>query len=284
MTCDALKTLCFGTAAAALLFAFTGCRTLSAGADTEKPGNAPVTTITVPIYKEAGETLAPTTPDGIPVSGRLGDIKYEIVQVRVEGKIKKRGYIVDGDDGEKAYPYTILVSSGEFSTGGHSIEVTNLRFDGTTLTVYVLEKEPAPTDTVTQAITYPSCAVRISKLPKDMKVVSNDGKEFECLRYYDAATAVKEGWIAVLENGGGEIMMKTYVYLLEDGKYSYVHATSTTERWGSTRWKDVVSGSGVADSRKAVVEEAKKFGSAGFVLFAGDDKPHSISEFLADKK
>ena len=33
-----------------------------------------------------------------------------------------------------------------------------------------------------------------------------------------------------------------------------------------------------------VVEEAKKFGSAGFVMYPGDNKPHSVSEFLADKK
>ena len=283
MSCDALKTLCFGTAAAALLFAFTGCRNLTAGTDTGKPGNAPVTTITVPIYKEAGETLAKTTPDGIPVSGSLGDLKYEIVPVREGGKIKKRGYLVNGD-GEKEYPYTVLVSAGEFSTGGHSIEITHLKFDGTTLTVTVLETEPAPDAMVTQAIDHPGCAVRLSKLPETMKVVSKDGKEFTCLYYYDAATAVKDGWIAVLENGGGEIMLKTYVYLLEDGTYRYDHATSTTERWGSTRWKDVINGSGTAGTREAVVEEAKKFGSAGFVLFAGDDKPHTIEEFLADKK
>ena len=78
----------------------------------------------------------------------------------------------------------------------------------------------------------------------------------------------------------GEIIL----YQTADGKYRYDHATSTTERWGSPTWKEVLKGSGFADTREAVVEEAKKFGSAGFVLFAGDDKPHSISEFLADKK
>ena len=279
----AMKPLCFGTAVAAVLFALAGCRTLSAGADAEKPGNAPVTTITVPIYKEACDTTAKTTPDGLPVSGRIGDLKYEIVPVTQDGQSKKRGYLVYGE-GEGDYPYSIIVAAGEFNTGGYSIEVANLEYDGFALTVTVLQTEPAPDAMVPQAFTYPCCAVRFDKLPKTIKVVSKDGTEFECLYYYNAAAEIESGYIAVLENGSGEIVQKTYVYRTADGKYRYDHATATTERWGSTKWKEVLHGSGFADTREEVVEEAKKFGSAGFVMYPGDNKPHGIEEFLADKK
>jgi len=279
----AMKTLCFGTAVAAVLIILAGCRTLSAGAGAEKPGNAPVTTITVPIYKEACDTTAKTTPDGLPVSGRIGDLKYEIVSEPLNRTSKIRGYLVYGG-GEGDYPYSVIVAAGEFNTGGHSIEITHLGFDGSNLTVTVLETEPAPTDSVIQAFTYPCCAVRLSKLPKTVKVVSNDGSEFECIYYYNRPSEIENGWIAVLENGGGEIVQKTYVYRTADGKYRYDHVTATTERWGSAKWKEVINGSGFADTREAVVDEAKKFGSAGFVVYPGDNKPHSIEEFLADKK
>ena len=287
----AITTLCLGTCAAAVLFAFSGCRTLTAGADAGKPGNAPVTTITVPIYNETSETTADRTPGettaktpgGLPASGTVGDLKYEIVPATQDGQSKKRGYLVYGE-GEGEYPYTIIVAAGEFNTGGYSIEVANLEYDGSALTITVLQTEPAPDSAVIQAFTYPCCAVRFDKLPKTIKVVSKDGTEFECLYYYNAAAEIENGYIAVLENGSGEIVQKTYVYQTADGKYRYDHATATTERWGSTKWKEVLHGSGFADTREEVVEEAKKFGSAGFVMYPGDNNPHSISEFIADKK
>ena len=280
---DAITALCIGTCAAAALFALAGCRTLTAAADSGKPGNAPVTTITVPIYDEACETTAKTTPDGMPLSGRIGDLKYEIVPEPLDGKTKIRGYMVYGG-GKGEFPYTVIVASGEFSTGGHSIEITHLQADGSNLTVTVMETSPAPSAMVTQAFTYPCCAVRLSKLPKTVKVVSKEGAEFECIYYYDSASKVENGWIAVLENGSGEIVQKTYVYKTDGNRYRYEHVTATTESWGSAKWKEVISGSGFAETREEVVEEAKKFGSAGFVMYPDDDKPHSVSEFLADKK
>ena len=284
--------LCMGTAAAAVLFAFAGCRTLSAGTDEGKPVAAPVTTITVPIGNEtsettadgtSSETTAETTPGGMPETGTIGDLKYKIVPVAHGGKAKQKGYLVYGE-GEDEYRYSIIVEAGEFNTGGYDIKITDLQYDGTALTVTVLETAPAPDGIVTQAFTYPCCAVQFNKLPKTIKVVSEEGNEYECLYHYDAASEIEGGYIAVIQSGGREINQKTYVYQTADGKYRYDHATATTIRWGSSIWKEVLNGSGTADTREAVVEEAKKFGSAGFVLFAGDDKPHTIEEFLADKK
>ena len=275
--------ICFGTAAAAVLIILAGCRTLSAGADAEKPGNAPVTTITVPIYKEACDTTAKTTPDGLPASGRIGDLKYEIVSVTQDGQSKKKGYLVYGE-GEDEFRYSIIIAAGEFNTGGYDIKITNLQYDGTALTVTVLETSPAPDAMVIQAFTYPCCAVQFNKLPKTIKVVSEDGSEFECLYHYDAASEIESGYFAVIQSGGREINQKTYVYQTADGKFRYDHATATTVRWGSSKWKEVLKGSGFADTREEVAEEAKKFGSAGFVLYPGDDKPYTIAEFIADKK
>lgn len=76
-------------------------------------------------------------------------------------------------------------------------------------------------------------------------------------------------------------MHKTYVYETVDGQYSYVNVLSTTVNYGSTKWNDVIKGSGMADSKEDIIKAAKEFGSCGFVFYAGDTVTiHTVDEFL----
>lgn len=98
-------------------------------------------------------------------------------------------------------------------------------------------------------------------------------------------SGIINGWFCVFEDGAGEMMRQTYVYELSDGRYRFINVQSVTASWGSSKWKHVVKGTGTVDSREAIVEEAKKFQSCGFIMYAGDTvkKPHSVAEFLAKK-
>ena len=128
--------------------------------------------------------------------------------------------------------------------------------------------------------------MEIDQLPGEIEIVSQKGAEFDCIDTQLDASEIGKDWIARIQNGAGERTRSTYVYELPDGKYKFINVQSTTKNWGSSRWNHVVKGRGTVDSREAVVEEAKKFGSCGFVSFAGDasKKVHSVAEFLAAKK
>ncbi|MBO4449953.1 MAG: protease complex subunit PrcB family protein [Clostridiales bacterium] len=298
MNYDAKKTLCLGTAAAAVLFMLAGCMATHVKADSDKPQSDKVTTITVPLTTQPESRPDPTTgpsetereekeetsaPGKFPESGTINDLEYKVTAASPAKSSRERGYYVYAPE-KTELPYAILISAGEFNTGGHDISISGIQYDGNTLTITVSETSPASGDAVIQAITYPCCAVRFSKLPKSIKVVSDKGQEFKCLYYYNEASEIEPGYFAVLENGSGEIIQKTYVYKTPDGKYRYDHATATTTSWGSTHWNEVLKGSGFADTREEVVEAAKKFGSCGFVLYPGDNQARSISEFLAGKE
>ena len=295
MNYDVIKTLCLGSAAAAVLFAFAGCRTMSLSAGPGKPVPDQVTSITVPIVSDPGNRAGPSvtetekkdgeepeTSGKFAEEGTINGLKYKVTAAPDPHGATERGYYVYGPE-KQELSYSILISAGEFNTGGHDIGISGIAYDGKTLTITVFETAPKPGDAVTEAFTYPCCAVRFNKLPENIRVVSGSS-EFKCLHKSDAAPEKKTEWFAVIENGSGEIMHKTYVYDLGDGRYRFEHVTATTTRWGSAHWKEVVNGSGTADSREEVVEEAKKFGSCGFVIYAGENKAHSVSEFIADKK
>ena len=221
----------------------------------------------------------PAEPSKIPLTGNTGDLNYQILPSSVEG-LKERGYYVF-EERESEYPCKIIIAAGEFSTGGHDIAIVDVRYDGSEVTVVVKETSPAPTDIVTEAFTYPSCGIELSTLPGMVKVTDPNGNEFNCLYFYLLEEDIEPDWIAVIKNGGGEIMHETYVYETVNGKYSYINVLSMTVSYGSTHWKEVVKGSGFADSREDVVEAAKKFGSYGFVIFPDDmQTPHTIEEFL----
>ncbi|HEV2801478.1 MAG TPA: DUF885 family protein [Pyrinomonadaceae bacterium] len=71
----------------------------------------------------------------------------------------------------------IVVYQGQKSTGGYSIEIEEIRRDGTVLAVKVRERRPAFGDVTTQVITSPFVAVSITRPPQGASVsLTDDGK------------------------------------------------------------------------------------------------------------
>ena len=301
MRCEITKSLCCA-AAASVLIAMAGCGTREVKADVKETTSAP-TVIVINTKSEepketvasktsatattASETTAASSEGDLKESGIINGLYYHLIPASSSGisGTNSRGYFIFQDKQDKL-PYKICIAAGEFSTGGHDIKITDIQYDGSKLKITVMETSPAPTDCVTEAITYPCCAVETDKLPGNIEIVTEKGTVFDCLDTQLDASEIEKGWIAIIQNGAGERMRSTYVYELPDGKYKYINVQSTTKSWGSSKWNHVVKGSGIVDSREAVVEESKKFGSCGFVSLAGDasKKVHSVAEFLAAKK
>ena len=262
-------------AAMAVALAFAGC---SAGApkskDKDDDGEPEETTI----EEFESDTEAPSDSVSQPSKAAFD---YRIMTVN--GTSKDRGYYVVEVE-EDGYPYDVIISSGEKSTGGYDIQILSVDYDGSLLTITVEETEPGPTDMVTEALTYPCCAVELSILPDEIKVVTTAGDELKNLDTSLSDSAIEDGWLCVLEDGAGEIMRKTYVYENADGTYKYINVESTTTSWGASTWNDVVKGSGTADTRDDVVAAAEDFGSCGFVLLPNDYQTvYTIEEFTAGK-
>jgi uncharacterized protein (DUF885 family) len=71
----------------------------------------------------------------------------------------------------------IVVYQGQKSTGGYSIEIAEVRRDGTVLAVNVRERRPAFGDVTTQIITSPFVAVSIPRPPQGVSVIlTGDGQ------------------------------------------------------------------------------------------------------------
>ena len=220
--------------------------------------------------------------------GTVGDIEYRVLSQDEYGNLmtRQRGYYVDTLDEPNA-PYFIVICSGSRNTGGYDIKIIDLAIEeNDILAIYVEETAPSPDMMVTEAITYPYCVLEVNKMPKGLRITNQIGDEF--LPYdeviyedtvYDVEPSIPDGYIAVLNGGGGEITYETYVYRTDRG-FEYVNVTSTTESWGSPVWNKVVDNSGTASTKEEIIEVAEEHGATQFVLFAGDDDPHPLSGFL----
>ena len=234
---------------------------------------------------QAGGALDMAPGDPIETSGSVNGLNYLIEPA------SQSGDLADSEPGfylfqaaEDEYPYKVIIDAGEKNTGGYDIQITGIEYDGTEAVIIVEETTPAIDDAVTQAFTYPCCGVSFDTLPKSIRVVNTAGDEFPCFYIRLDETEIKDGWFAVIEDGSGEIVFKTYVYKTDDDKYEYINVTSTTVSYGAAEWNDVVSGSGAADSREDVIAAAKEFGSCGFVMFADKGSTvFSVDEFLEGK-
>jgi hypothetical protein len=112
----------------------------------------------------------------------MNDLDYEISNGdSYNSQYKQRGYCIDVVDGK--YQYTIC--SGERSTGGYGIKITSLDcLDCGTMIVTVEETAPSQDEAVTEAFTYPNCAITFSHEPPDGIIIkSPSGTEFECLGF-----------------------------------------------------------------------------------------------------
>lgn len=110
----------------------------------------------------------------------MNDLEYEIsTGDSYNSQYKQCGYCIDVVDGK--YQYTIC--SGERSTGGYGIKIKGLDcLDCGTVIVTVEETAPAPDMVVTEAFTYPNCAITFSHEPPDGIIIKDgSGTGFECL-------------------------------------------------------------------------------------------------------
>ena len=212
-------------------------------------------------------------------SGIVGDYEYTLEGSMDSGYFLDRGYFLMASD--ETDEVILAVCSGKRSTGGYSIEISDIDYTDPLMTITVKENTPAPDMMVTEAFTCPICFIRLSSLPEEVKIVTASGDELKFQGNYREEFKSGNDYIAILCDGSGEIMQKTYVYKTDDGKYRYVNVESRTESWGSPKWKDTLTGSGVVDTKEELIEIAGNHNSCGhvqlpFEINDTDDKDYTI--------
>ena len=179
MKYNARKIICCGAAGMTVLASLAGC---NAKIDTSVSVTSEVKQNTVPTTVETAPDLEPVVSpysDQWPVkTGSLGDLEYNLQSVTIDFQSQDRGYYIFSVE-EKDYPVNIIISAGEFSTGGYDICIVDMDYDSKTFTVTVREIYPEPTDVVIEAFTYPCCEIQLNKLPGSVRVVDENGNELD---------------------------------------------------------------------------------------------------------
>ena len=92
---------------------------------------------------------------------------------------------------------------------------------------------------------------------------------------------IPDGYIAVFNDGVGEIKYSTYVYKIDNGHdnygFKYINTTSMTVSWGSSEWITKINKKGKVNRMKDVLKVAKEHGAYSYVLY--DNKTYSIEDF-----
>lgn len=270
------KIICLGTAAVTVLAAAAGC---NAKAETPESKTGTRETVTSETESYPEPLVGPYSGQWPDNKGSLNGLKYELKSLSSENWTQGRGYYVYGPD-EGKYPVLIVIDAGEFPTSGYDICIVNMEYDCNEFVVTIRDIVPEQDGMELQVLTYPSVGIYLSALPSSIRVIDESGNELDCLDTYVKEDEIEPGWIAVIQNGSGEVMNKTYVYETVDGKYSYINVVSSTISWGSTHWNDVIHGSGIVDTKVDIYEVAEDFGSCGAVYYPNDSEPHSIYDFL----
>ena len=231
------------------------------------------------ISAENGSAENETESKVLPESGIVGDYEYALEGSMDSGYFLDRGYfLMSGDETDEV---VLAICSGKRSTGGYSIEISDIDYTDPLMTITVKENTPASDMTVTEAFTCPICFIRLSSLPGDLIIVTASGDELKFQGNYGEKYESGNDYIAIFADGVGEIMQKTYVYKTDDGKYRYVNVRSVTESYGSPRWIDTLTGSGVVDTKEELIEIARNHNSCGYVQLPfeindTDDKDYTI--------
>ncbi|SCW41116.1 PrcB C-terminal [Ruminococcaceae bacterium YRB3002] len=258
----------------------------SAAACSRIPGedspSAADTSLEVSETSETSETSAAVTYGDFPSEGKVGDYDYVIIgegDDAIELVNYNRGYYITKWDQAES-PYFIVICSGERSTGGYGIRIVDINADDPDCMIITVEEtSPAPGTMVTEALTYPYCALALVKRPQEIVVVNTGGVVFENDDEYDYPDSVADGYICRLGGGSGEIGYCTYVYKTDTG-YRYINTSKRTESWGSAHWIEWVSGHGTAATREEILEMAQARGSGDYVMYPGDNNPYPASGFL----
>ena len=72
---------------------------------------------------------------------------------------------------------------GRKPTAGYSIDVKEVKIEGDSATIYVIEKSPGKDDMVDDVLTYPIVQVKFNKLPSSVEVLNYEtGESFPSLK------------------------------------------------------------------------------------------------------
>ena len=107
--------------------------------------------------------------------------KYNIIEDvnSYDTKYMDRGYYFEELDNGN---YLITIAMGERSTGGYSINITNVVIKDNNILIYVKEREPEQGSTVTMAFTYPIAKIELYFKPDNIEVENVDTfKDYEKL-------------------------------------------------------------------------------------------------------
>ncbi len=133
---------------------------------------------------ETKKSKAEEPTEALSGEGTIGDFGYLFSDgMNYDGNFRTRGYYVLTYNENSYFAYVIC--SGEHSTGGYDISVSNLELDAEgNLVVTVKETSPRPDAMVTQAFTYPRLTLMISKpADSDKRIIvqTPGGSEFPFL-------------------------------------------------------------------------------------------------------
>ena len=94
---------------------------------------------------------------------------------------------------------------------------------------------------------------------------------------------IPNNYIAIFHGGVGEQTYETYIYKIDNGRvnmgFKYINVTSTTESWGSSKWKHKINDKGEFDWTDGAFIVAKKHGAYSYVTLPNDNKIYTIEEF-----
>lgn len=99
------------------------------------------------------------------------------IKSMIDNMKEKRGFIEYANDGK----HYIIIFSGQKSTGGFSIDVLEAYDKGESAYIVIKESGPGPKDQVTQALTYPTIVVKVTKAFKNIDVSTDSGEKFQQL-------------------------------------------------------------------------------------------------------
>ncbi len=279
------KSIICGSTAAALIFgAVTGCSATPEVLPDTAETTINVTAVVTSEETTAAETSATTAADAgtdaagaddvFVKQGETGGVGYLIEDNGpAEGIFPYKGYSYFcsiGLSDENEYPFKIFITMGEQSTGGYSIEIVNIEYDGDQMIITVRETAPSATDMVTEALTYPCCEVRLTALPINVKVVNEAGEKFEYIGMMSFFKEIADDWIRVYENIADGKYYRTYVYETEDGYYKYYNVEITIRDYYVSGMAFVVRSSGIAESEDELMEAVERFGSNGEIFYPGE--------------
>ena len=113
----------------------------------------------------------------LPAEGTTGDLEYRILgKDEYHCSEKTAGFYVDSLE-QPDSPLFLVVTSGNKKTDCHDIDFVDMGYDGSTL--WILVREADGTGSKYEKPYVPCCAAVFNRLPSDIRVYDETGKEYK---------------------------------------------------------------------------------------------------------